>query len=248
MNVVCYQRVSGISQADGDGPHRQADANKAFCKSHGLNIVQFFFEMGVSGTVEGVDRPQFSEALEFIAKHGDIKAIVVERMDRLARDLMVSEMLLKICRENHIKVFSADQGNLIDMASDGGDPTRVLIRQIMGALAQWEKSVLVKKMRLAKERMKASGVPKAYVEGVKPYGFFGPEKVIVELMRKLHEEGKNFSEIARLLESMDCRTRSGRPFKPQNVRGIILQPKKKNNESIIHIRSQPEGQQVQQSC
>jgi DNA invertase Pin-like site-specific DNA recombinase len=167
-----------------------------------------------------VDRPQFAKMMEFIA-HNDcpIKAIVVERMDRLARDLMVSEMLLKSVRECGLQVFSADQGALTDMASDGGDPTRVLVRQLMGAIAQWEKSVLVKKLKLARDRIKASG---KHCEGTKPYGSMAGEIGFLKLMLQwFYAEGKNFSEIAMLLNSMDARTRSGRIFKPQNVRMII---------------------------
>jgi len=53
---------------------------------------------------------------------------------------MTQEFLLAECRKRGLKVYSADQGQLIDMAENGGDPTRVLIRQILGALAQWEKN------------------------------------------------------------------------------------------------------------
>jgi DNA invertase Pin-like site-specific DNA recombinase len=135
---------------------------------------------------------------------------------------MVSEMLLKECRDNGIKVFAADQGNLIDMASDGGDPTRVLIRQIMGALAQWEKSVLVKKLRAAKDRMKAEG---KYAEGNKPFGHIGGEKFVLDTIVRFHGDGKNYTEISRLLNQSDMHNRSGKAFTPQNVRSLIVQHK-----------------------
>jgi DNA invertase Pin-like site-specific DNA recombinase len=225
MNVISYMRVSGMTQISGDGFERQGQVIESFCKANNLKLVTSFSEQGVSGTVEGMDRPIFSQAIEFILHRrecGEVKidAIVVERMDRLARDLMVSEMLLRECRDNGIKVFSADQGACIDMASDGGDPTRVLIRQIMGALAQWEKSVLVKKLRAAKERMKAAG--KKNVEGCKPYGYVGHERFVLNTLMGFHADGKNFSEITRLLNTSGLRNRSGDPFTPQNVRGVIL--------------------------
>jgi hypothetical protein len=145
---------------------------------------------------------------------------------------MVSEMLLKTVRECGVKVFSVDQGVLTDMASDGGDPTRTLIRQLLGALAQWEKSVLVKKLKVARDRIKAQG---RHAEGTKPYGYCPAEKAILDLIFKWWgapglSECKNFSEISRLLNSMDARTRSGRPFKPQNVRMLILNHNKKQKD------------------
>jgi DNA invertase Pin-like site-specific DNA recombinase len=226
MNVVNYLRVSSLGQKDGDGFERQADALKRFCDAHSLTRVTAFHE-SCTGTSDAVDRPQFAKMMEFIAQRNvedpavrnPIKAIVVERMDRLARDLMVSEMLLKSVRECGLQVFSADQGAITDMASDGGDPTRVLVRQLMGAIAQWEKSVLVKKLKLARDRIKASG---KHCEGTKPYGSMAGEIGFLKLMLQwFFAEGKNFSEIAMLLNSMDARTRSGRIFKPQNVRMII---------------------------
>jgi DNA invertase Pin-like site-specific DNA recombinase len=232
VNVVNYLRVSSLGQKDGDGFERQQKVVKTFCEAHKLVSLAEFSD-SITGTSDAVDRPQFADMMGFISKRNSslngsqVHAIVVERMDRLARDLMVSEMLLKSVRECGLQVFSADQGALTDMASDGGDPTRVLVRQLMGAIAQWEKSVLVKKLKLARDRIKASG---KHCEGTKPFGYCAAEKPILEIILDLHNgrtegkwesERKNFSEIARLLNSMDARTRSGRPFKPQNVRMII---------------------------
>lgn len=230
MNVMSYLRVSGATQIAGDGFERQDCVIDEFCRTHCLRLVGHYKEAG-TGTQEGIDRPEFSTMLESISRSGQhdilpVTAIVVERMDRLARDLMVSELLLKECRTRGIKVFSADQGNLTDMASDGGDPTRVLIRQIMGALAQWEKSVLVKKLRAAKDRKKAAG--EMNVEGIKPYGSFAGEGVVLKLARDWQAEGKTFSEIARLLQSMDCRNRAGKPFRAQNLRAILLNAEQRN--------------------
>jgi len=221
MNVVSYLRVSSKGQVEGDGFERQQAVVESFCKSHKLNHMRSFSE-SYTGIAE--DRPEFASMMEIISWSNSnieslpIQAIVVERMDRLARDLMVSEMLLKVVRECGVQVFSADQGALIDMASDGGDPTRVLVRQLMGAIAQWEKSVLVKKLKVARDRIKATG---AHCEGTKPYGHCASEKPFLDVILNARANGGNFSEIARLLNSMDARTRSGRQFKPQNVRMII---------------------------
>jgi DNA invertase Pin-like site-specific DNA recombinase len=232
VNVVSYLRVSGKGQVDGDGFERQGQAIRAFCKASGLRIQGDFLEEGVTGTMEGIERPAFSRLL---ATRGstNFDAIVVERMDRLARDLMVSEMLLRECRENGIKVFSADQGNLTDMASDGGDPTRVLIRQIMGALAQWEKSVLVKKLKASRDRVRASG---KRCEGVKPYGYFPGEAFILEQMQQRRAElidgvPTSYQRIACQLNEAGCVTRSKKAWTAQLVRDILVNHKPKKEQS-----------------
>lgn len=233
MNVFGYCRVSGRSQVEGDGFPRQYDALEAFCLAQQLNRVGTFREEGVSGTVEGLDRPAFAEMIDYIDERNrvpepstQIHAIVVERMDRLARDLMVSEVLLSELRKRGIKVFSTDQGNILDMASDGGDPTRVLIRQIMGALAQWEKSMLVKKLSAAKERKRAKG---GYCGGERPYGCNPGEAMILRVMLDNHPE-LNYTAIAKLLNSSGCANRAGRAWKPQGVRSILIEYRKKNKQ------------------
>lgn len=193
MKAVAYIRVSGKSQVDGDGPDRQRQAIVEFCATHELNYAADLFEQGVSGTVEGLDRPKFAEALNLAASWGH--AIIVERMDRLARDLMVQELILRECRERGVKVFATDQG-LVDMASEGGDPSRVLIRQIMGAIAQWEKSVIVMKLRKARDRKRAET---GRCEGPKPYGATGEERRVIDRILSLCDQGFSSVVIAQTL-------------------------------------------------
>ena len=199
---------------EGDGPERQKDTIQAFCKTHGLNITDFAFEAAVSGTVEAMERPVFADVIERIAaSNGSISGIVVERADRLARDLMVSELLLKECRERGIKVFSADR-ELIDLASDQSDPTQVLIRQIMGALAQWEKSQLVLKLRKSRERIRASGRkcegPPATNET--PYG-----KMMLQTFKSLLTHEFDDKKRAAVLNAMGIFRMDGNRWFPKDV-------------------------------
>ena len=217
VQAVSYVRVSGRGQLDGDGPDRQRESIKAFSAGYNLRIEREFFEKAVSGTVEGIARPEFAALLQFIEDNpkAEIKAIVVERMDRLARDLMVSEVLLAECRKRGIKVYAADQGALVDMAADGADPTRVLIRQILGAVAQWEKSMLVAKLRLARERKrKLTG----RCEGIKPYGHFPGEQAVINLIHNMRsildewDQPMEWQEIARRLNEAGLKTRYGKSW------------------------------------
>lgn len=195
MNVFGYTRVSGQGQVEKDGFPRQNEAIRAFCEKHGLALEQAFREEAVSGTVEGMDRPKFS-AMIALMEERQIKAFVVERMDRLARDLMVSELLLGECRKRGIMVFSVDQGTLTDMASDGVDPTRVLIRQIIGALAQWDKSNLVRRLRLARERVRAKT---GRCEGPKPFGQTVVEQDFIRMVLHIRSTGTSIQGIADML-------------------------------------------------
>ena len=210
MKVMSYIRVSGKSQRDGEGPDRQRESVHAFCGVHAIANIGEFFEV-VSGTVDGMDRPGFAEMVEAIEcrriNGEEIEGFIVERMDRLARDLMVQEMLLAECRKRSIKVFAADRGELIDQASDSDDPTRTLIRQVLGALSQWEKSALVLKLRKAREAVKRK---QGYC-GVRPYGKGNHpvEQCMIDLLARTVTATTPLEEVADKLNYEGFRTRSG---------------------------------------
>lgn len=217
MNTCGYLRVSGKGQVDGDGPERQQETINAFCKQHNLPEPTFFFEAGVSGTVEAMDRPAFAAMID--AKP---TCIVVERMDRLARDLRISEFLLAECRKLHIPVYSADQGALIDVAASDIDPTRTLLRQILGALAEWEKSALVLKLRKARDRKRAET---GRCEGPIPYGSTLDERMAQAEMRIMQANGESFTRIAELMNLLGRRRRDGQSWTKGSVYQVIARQK-----------------------
>lgn len=197
INAFGYVRVSGRGQMDGDGPQRQRDAIEKFCAAINIDLAGIFTDGGVSGTVEAMDRPQFTEMIGYIEREDTeaVETIVVERLDRLARDLIVQEMLLAECRKRGIRVYAVDQG-LINQASADIDPTRTLIRQVIGALSQWEKSSLVLKLRAARDRKRAAT---GRCEGPLPYGHKPGEADIIKYVTSAHYAGSSFADIANLL-------------------------------------------------
>lgn len=225
MRVFSYLRVSSKGQVGGEGPDRQRDTIKAWAGSGNRTLVGEFFEAGVSGTVEGMDRPEFAAMVEAIACrriNGEtIDGIVVERMDRVARDLMCQEVLLKHCRENKIKVFSADRGDAVDQASDDGDPSRILIRQIFGALAQWEKSQIVLKLKKAREAV-AAKTGKPCGGGVK-YGSSPAEKVVLKTLQVFvtPDSDHTLQQVADLLNREGFLTRKGHRWNQQSAQKIL---------------------------
>lgn len=213
MKLVAYLRVSGLGQVDRDGEARQTESVEKFCAAHALLLGEKFFEAGVSGTIEGLDRPEFTRMLETSPD-----AIVVERLDRIARDLMVQELIIRELRTRGIQLFAADQGALIDQANDTGDPTRKLLRQILGAVAEWEKSALVKKLRAARDRKRKS---EGRCEGRKPFGSQPKEKIVQDLILSLHTHGNSYAMIARILSQEGFVTRYGQAWNKASVYNCV---------------------------
>ena len=92
-----YLRVSGKGQVDGDGFPRQLAAIKAYAAAHDIKIVKVFREEGVPGATEWEDRPAW---MEMIGALNGVRAIVIEKLDRLARDLMIQEAIIGDLRKN----------------------------------------------------------------------------------------------------------------------------------------------------
>jgi DNA invertase Pin-like site-specific DNA recombinase len=216
MNVFPYIRVSGKSQVDGDGPERQLEKIYAFCRQNRMPEGGPTQDLGVSGTVEGFDRPGLASIFQF-AKPGD--TIVVENMDRLARDLMVQEIILESCRKKGIAVFSADNGP-VDMAmADGVDPMRKLVRQIMGAIAEYNKSQLVARMKSARDKKRQET---GRCGGVLPYGQLPGEADILEYMlQTMRVAGMTHAHLAGSLNLSGYRTREGKEWNKKRVWHVL---------------------------
>src|SRR5690606_28740831 len=100
MRAIGYARVSSLGQAeDGrDGLPRQRDAIAAYCRTARAELVEIHEDPGVSGTVPLEGRAGLSRALERCVELG-ASVLVIERADRLGRDLIVSEMAVRAFAE-----------------------------------------------------------------------------------------------------------------------------------------------------
>ena len=210
--AFAYLRVSGKGQVDGDGFTRQAAAIKAYAATHDIKIVKTFREEGVSGTTELENRPALLELLEALAANGT-KLVLIEKLDRLARDLMVQETIIGDLRKREYELISVTEPDLLQH-----DPSRVLMRQVFGAIAQYEKAMIVAKLRGARERVKAKA---GRCEGRKPYGFYEGEGATLERIQQLRTEGIGFDRIAERLNTEGHKARTGKRWHGLVVNRIV---------------------------
>jgi hypothetical protein len=106
-----------------------------------------FYDATVSGADPINERPGFKAMLDRIAANG-VRTILVESLDRFARDLTV-----QLTGHDFLKSLGVD---LIPTTAPDffteDTPTAVLVRQVLGAIAQFEKTSLVAKLKAARER------------------------------------------------------------------------------------------------
>jgi DNA invertase Pin-like site-specific DNA recombinase len=221
QEVVSYLRVSGKGQVVGDGFPRQRSAVAAFAEANGMLLAEEFRDEGVSGTLGLASRPGLSALLKSITESG-ITTVLVEKADRLARDLVESELLLRTFREQGLRIIEADGGN--DLTSSGGDasPTAVLIRQVLGAVAEFEKSALVAKLRAARDRVRRE---RGHCEGPPRYGAQGVEAAglqrLLEVATGPDGVRRSLAEIAATLNAELVPTRTGRPWARSTVQALL---------------------------
>src|ERR1035441_2662416 len=80
-----------------------------------------------------------------------------------------------------------------------------MLRQFMGAIAQYDKTSIVLKLRGARQRMKATT---GRCEGRKPYGARDGEAAVIERMGQLRSSGMAFQRIAEVLNADGIPTRT----------------------------------------
>jgi DNA invertase Pin-like site-specific DNA recombinase len=212
--AYAYLRVSGKGQVDKDGFPRQREAIQKYADAHGIEIVQEYRDEGVSGTKDSLDRPALTDLMTALLSDG-VRLVVVERADRLARDLIISELILKEMSKAGVSVVDASG---TDLSAADDDPTKKLIRQVLAAVAEYEKTALVMKLRAARQRLKKTGVR---VEGRKPFGHHPNERPVVARIKKLREEGKSLREIARVLNDDNIPTRTGSRWEAQTISNTL---------------------------
>jgi Site-specific recombinases, DNA invertase Pin homologs len=217
--AVSYLLVSGKGQIDGDGFDRQRDSIARFAVRNALDIIAEFRDEGVSGTKELANRPGLAAVIDRLESNG-VRVVVVERADRLARDLMINEIIVDQLTRLGARVLTADGA---DLTTADGDPTRTLIRQVLGAVAQFEKSVIVLKLRAARDRIRRRD---GRCEGRKPFGSRPSEAVALERIRQLRRKPKgrprlSIAAIAEQLNLEGMPTRQGRPWRPSSVHAIL---------------------------
>jgi DNA invertase Pin-like site-specific DNA recombinase len=228
MRLIAYLRVSSAGQVDAWGLDRQEAAIKTWAKANGHRVVAWHRDEGVSGTVEALERPGMSEAIESIGR--EAQGLVVADLDRFARQLMVQEAALGVIWKAGGRVFTVTGGEV--QQDDPDDGARTLIRQVLGAVIQYEKHQAVRRMREGR-RAKAAAGRKAvgqYAFGQHAAGKgrqrdaapHPEEQRAVARIVELRKAGQSYRQIAARLDAEGLRPRRAASWSAMVVRSVAL--------------------------
>ncbi len=225
MKLVAYIRVSTASQQEAYGPDIQRKAIADWAKSAGHKIAAWQTDV-ISGASELRDRAGWREAAALV-KAGQADGIVVARLDRLARDVMVQELLLRKLSELGGTVLSTRESENEMLNGESKDPSRKLVRVIMGAISEYDREMTVDRLAAGRQAKAARG---GYAHGALPYGYRSVKGKLVEVpqeqaalgkMRSLAAQGVPTREIARVLTAEGFPTKRGGVWSSPTVSRIL---------------------------
>jgi DNA invertase Pin-like site-specific DNA recombinase len=220
LKAFAYLRTSSSTGvgADKDSDKRQRVAIEAFAKRAGFTIVAEFYDAAVSGADPVVEREGFKAMLDAIAGDG-VRTVLVESPDRFARDLSVQLTGHDFLKGLGITLIPTTSPDFFTEST----PTAVLVRQVLGAISQFEKASLVAKMKAARDRKIAAGEK---CGGRRSHLQIQPEVVALakDLRRKRRKGGRlSLREISRELAERGHFNQIGRPFSAVSVRNMLAQ-------------------------
>lgn len=218
--AVGYLRTSSATNVgpDKDSGARQRTAIEECARVRGFEIVAWFHDEGVPGSDPIEARPGFRELLARLLSNG-CRTIIVENASRFSRDLLVQEAGYRLLRAQGIQLIAADSPD--SFLNDG--PSATLIRQILGATAQFEKSMLVAKLKGARDRKSAQLGRR--IEGAKwmqdPARNPAAPQAHVDAARALHACRLSLRAISADLAAQGFLARNGKPYSAQSIKVLL---------------------------
>jgi site-specific DNA recombinase len=158
IKVIAYLRVSTDKQVkEGEGLEIQRERISDFCERNNYICVAVFSDEGISGAKETTDRPGIVEMLDYCKTDSSVHFLVVDKVDRLSRDLFQQLFIEKELLLSNVKILYAAQETL-----NGDNVVNDAMRKMMGVFAEMERKLINQRL--------ADGMKKKADNGNKPSG------------------------------------------------------------------------------
>jgi DNA invertase Pin-like site-specific DNA recombinase len=232
MAIIAYLRVSHEEQAaSGLGLDAQLESITRVIGTPS----RVFRDEGISGSKP--NRPGMLAALDCL-QEGDTLAIA--KLDRLARDLMLSCWIDKEAKKRGARIVSSS-----GEGTEDDSPSSVLMRQIVQSFAEYEKSIIGARTAAALAQKRAK---REKTGGLTPFGFTAmppnpteaaaailrgttaPQTLIpnpaemnaLDIIKQMHNQKKSLRKICAELESRGIPTKTGKTtWHPQVIKQVL---------------------------
>lgn len=219
MKVVAYCRVSTLEQKKkGYGIDIQIRDASLFAERNGLLVERFYKDEAVSGVKE--DRKELRSLMK-ACKTGKVGVLILPSLDRLSREVRISENLFYEFKKLGVKVLIAD------MPQYNGESKDVLIRQILAAVAEENRRGIIERLlkgrqeRVRKGRFPGGNLPYGYIRDNKRVIINPLEAELIRLIFNLAISGYKGQKIADELNSKGFALRNGKHWTQRQVCRIL---------------------------
>jgi DNA invertase Pin-like site-specific DNA recombinase len=228
MRVVGYVRVSTKVQAKGESLNDQRDLIEEWAEDQGHEVVAILEDGGESGKLAAEEREGLLAALSMV-EAGEVDALVVKSLDRLARALHVQEAVLARVWVSEADTWEA-LGNRQVLRDDPDDPMRTFVRQVTGAANQLDAGLVTLRLRGGRRSKEKRG---GYGGGFVRYGWSvigkGKDAKLVEVeaeqevLRRIEgmEGTTSLRGIAATLNAEGITAKGGGPWRHTSVRSAL---------------------------
>ena len=225
--IIGYCRVSTDNQKDEGTIDIQRQALKEYAELKDYELVKTFDDEGVSGGLE--DRAGLAEMFSFLEdkENKEVEAVLIFKLDRLARDLYIQEHLIKKLESLGKGIISTKEADL-----DSDDPMRKAFRQFMGIVSELEKAFIT--MRLSGGRISKIKTKSLYAGGGVALGYTSKDKDLVidekqaetikRIFKMKRHQRKGLIEIARVLNEQGIPTARGGEWHAGTIKYILANP------------------------
>ena len=220
---LAYCRVSTENQKDEKTIELQVESLLKYASKNNIEIIGWFKDDGVSGALE--NRPELLRMMKCLKDSPDVAGVLIYKLDRLARDLYIQELILRELNKLNKKLISVLEPNLND-----DDAFRTVFRQVLGAFSQFEKSMINLRLKNGKHSAVAKGKwPGGFVFGYRSVNgqlkVNEPEAQIVrEIFHMKKKQRMHLSCIAAYLNSNGIKTRLRGRWHASTVKSILENP------------------------
>tara|TARA_B100002019_G_scaffold148643_1_gene127955 strand:- start:1513 stop:2262 length:750 start_codon:yes stop_codon:yes gene_type:complete len=244
--AVIYVRTSSMKNVgdEKDSDDRQIAKCVAYAEANDIELMEeknnlvTFYDEGVSGTTEIMDRKAFYDLVQYCLDHS-VDYILVEDISRFSRDAIKSELGRSYLIEQGIDIVPVNAPDLF-LNDDKTDPTRRFIRLVIAGIADLERNQIAlrlasgrRKKRKLKHEVTAQG--KGKCGGNRGYHETHPD--LVKLVHQIKEKHPSASLrfISQIAFKQGLKNKKGNPFNPNQIKRILSI----TQEALCHIRTSP---------
>jgi len=213
VKAVMYLRTSSATNLDGDSEERQKESIAEYALAQGMEIVSGAYDQAVKGSDSIHERQGFSALIQYCLDN-DVTTILCENASRFARDVIVQELGYRELKKLKIQLIPVDAPDYFT----GDSPSLTMIRQILGSVAEFEKSNLVSKLRGARDRVKAKNGKCEGRKSLKEIMGGATFISMIKQIKNLRKENKSYASIAGVLASKGyVQPSTGNPFHKSQI-------------------------------